>query len=337
MNTRELLNEFDSEKFDETIAESRPEESIFTIKNIDELTGKPLREIIKLFNGKHVRIGSGTSFFYADAIHAGTRGRISLLSKMYHKKYISELNLAKAQEKKKEENLASLSLKFFPDLSEEERLEKATALIERFNQEGKSRNLLEESLHKLLRTEIKIILPGRRKEDEELTEKEKLEIVNLKELLPYLKKVKKWKEAKKEGTLERDEWGFPYEEVGKYLSIEEYAKIPVEKYDLPPIPEGTLERGFLSEEKVVPAKNWKSAYNKVLSNKKVIEELTEYLDNWKPFLERKVIEAFRSMDPENEILFGKDSVTIFKVEGNEPGKYWYEGEYGKHDPYFPRG
>lgn len=324
---------FNSEKFDEAIKESSADESLFGIKNIVELNGKTLREILKLYDGKHVRIGAGTSFFYADPIHMGTKQRIISLSDLYHNTYKTNLLLARKQEKRLENNLSMLSEKFLPDGTEKERLNEALSLLDRWNKEGKLRSSLEEALHKILRAKIEVIIPGR---DDELEEDEKTLLITAEELSSYLQEVKNWQIAKKEGTLARDKWDFPLTLNRRIISIEEYALLSAKEFDLPALPEENRKCGFLTADEIMPARNWKNAYNKVISNKKTIEELSRYLDNWKPFLDRKIVEAFKSIDPQNEMLFGPDSVTIFRIEGIEDGKYWYEGEYGKKDPYLLR-
>lgn len=331
--SNKVIMKFNSEKFDEAIKESSADESLFGIKNIVELNGKTLREILKLYDGKHVRIGAGTSFFYADPIHMGTKQRIIRLSELYYNRYKADLLYARKQEKKLEDNLSMLSEKFLPDSSEKERLNEALSLLERWGKEGKLRSSLEEALHKILRAKIEVIIPGR---DDELEEDEKTLLIKAKELSDYLQEVKNWQIAKKEGTLERNKWNFPLTLKRRIISIEEYALLSAEEFDLPALPEENRKYGFLTADEVMPARNWKNAYNKVISNKKTIEELSRYLDNWTPFLDRKVIDAFKSIDPQNEVLFGPDSVTIFTIEGIEIGKYWYEGEYGKKDPYFLR-
>lgn len=328
-----LIMKFNSEKFDEAIKESSADESLFGIKNIVELNGKTLREILKLYDGKHVRIGAGTSFFYADPIHMGTKQRIISLSDLYHNTYKTNLLLARKQEKRLENNLSMLSEKFLPDGTEKERLNEALSLLDRWNKEGKLRSSLEEALHKILRAKIEVIIPGR---DDELEEDEKTLLITAEELSSYLQEVKNWQIAKKEGTLARDKWDFPLTLNRRIISIEEYALLSAKEFDLPALPEENRKCGFLTADEIMPARNWKNAYNKVISNKKTIEELSRYLDNWKPFLDRKIVEAFKSIDPQNEMLFGPDSVTIFRIEGIEDGKYWYEGEYGKKDPYLLR-
>jgi hypothetical protein len=328
-----VILKFNSEQFDEAIKESSADQSLFGIKNIVELNGKTLREILKLYDGKHVRIGAGTSFFYADPIHMGTKQRIISLSNLYYNTYKTNLLLARKQEKRLENNLSMLSEKFLPDVTEKERLDEALSLFDRWNKEGKLRSSLEEALHKILRAKIEVIIPGR---DDELEEDEKTILIAAKELSDYLQEVKNWQIAKKEGTLARDKWDFPLTLNRRIISIEEYALLSAKEFDLPALPEENRKCGFLAADEIMPARNWKNAYNKVISNKKTIEELSRYLDNWKPFLDRKIVEAFKSIDPQNEMLFGPDSVTIFRIEGIEDGKYWYEGEYGKKDPYLLR-